>query len=750
MECNRRIQTMERVPTSMANQSPEEDSLIQNSNPMAPAIKPRRRNKREEDTCLHFYDEHAILQGVFQGIKSAPKVFGLDENTGSDPGLAIEDTNRNLEPRPSLIPDAKSCSTCQVKFQTQDEQRQHFKLDWHRYNLKCSLISSPTLTEDQFENLILDQLDTLSLSGSESSQDEDENDDSEADKVSTEEDSDHDGLKDPKDVDDEEWDENEVRQRRHPRIFFRDETDRLFSILKCIVFENKEDQSELPEEDVLSRISRVRSHLKWAVFMLGGGHFAGAVFDGAHVVVHKTFHCYTVRAKQGGSQGQADNKSGGSHPKSAGASLRRYNEAALVQHVQDIVGSVWQEELKTCHLIFFRAPSGNRRVLFGGKDPPLDRRDPRLRSIPFATNRATFKEVKRVHEVLSTIQCLGNYEEFAVTLTQDPPKPKVVRENRKKKSKGKNLAIHRSKSREIKERTLPDRILELAEEVSSSEEIGYQDHPEGESALVEFSHTPLKKTRRKKKTPKPSPSVILDVRQDVIIEPVTDSTNQIETRLITACKTGNALMLQEVLDNEHDVTLLLNKPFGASRQTSLHLASCAGKKPVIKKLMEYGADPCMKDKAKKVPYSYCGDKESRNVFIQFMKLNPNKFNYAESGIPPPLSEEAEQRQKEKLKAKRQAKKEKEKAMKEIDKQKKMEEAERQRFLDLSDREKRALAAERRLLQAREEAGENRPVLLRCYLCGKDITGKVPFEYEAYKFCSIKCLKGHREKLRATS
>ena len=71
---------------------------------------------------------------------------------------------------------------------------------------------------------------------------------------------------------------------------------------------------------------------QWAVFMLGGGHFAGAVFRGAEPILHKTFHCYTVRAKQGGSQGASDNSRG--HAKSAGASLRRYNEQALVQHVQ--------------------------------------------------------------------------------------------------------------------------------------------------------------------------------------------------------------------------------------------------------------------------------------------------------------------------------------------------------------------------------------------------------------------------------
>lgn len=63
--------------------------------------------------------------------------------------------------------------------------------------------------------------------------------------------------------------------------------------------------------------------------MLGGGHFAGVVFDGNTIVVHKTFHCYTVRAKQGGSQASKDSKSGGF--KSAGSSLRRYNEQSLVQ-----------------------------------------------------------------------------------------------------------------------------------------------------------------------------------------------------------------------------------------------------------------------------------------------------------------------------------------------------------------------------------------------------------------------------------
>lgn len=35
------------------------------------------------------------------------------------------------------------------------------------------------------------------------------------------------------------------------------------------------------------------------------------------------------------------------------------------------------------------------------------------------------------------------------------------------------------------------------------------------------------------------------------------------------------------------------------------------------------------------------------------------------------------------------------------------------------------------------------IFSRCFQCGSDMTGKVPFEYSDFKFCSPKCLKQHR-------
>lgn len=47
-------------------------------------------------------------------------------------------------------------------------------------------------------------------------------------------------------------------------------------------------------------------------------------------IVHKTFHSYVTRAKQGSSQYSRDSRTG-NYTKSAGASLRRYNSSLFIQ-----------------------------------------------------------------------------------------------------------------------------------------------------------------------------------------------------------------------------------------------------------------------------------------------------------------------------------------------------------------------------------------------------------------------------------
>jgi len=79
---------------------------------------------------------------------------------------------------------------------------------------------------------------------------------------------------------------------------------------------------------------------------------------GNECILHKTFHSYIVRAKQGGSQSAQDSKSATGHSKSAGASLRRYNEMSFMQ--------VWKakyHEIAHDHCIFLVSFNGPKIIL---------------------------------------------------------------------------------------------------------------------------------------------------------------------------------------------------------------------------------------------------------------------------------------------------------------------------------------------------------------------------------------------------
>lgn len=146
----------------------------------------------------------------------------------------------------------------------------------------------------------------------------------------------------------------------------------------------------------------------WLVFLLAGGRFAGAVFDGESVVVHKTFQRYVIRAKQGGSQASRDAQQHQSAPKSAGANLRRYNQMALANDIQELLDE-WSSHIKQAEFIFLRCSSYHRSIFFAGKAPAFSKNDSRMKNIPFVTHRPSFEEVKRVHKKLANIVDHGKF-----------------------------------------------------------------------------------------------------------------------------------------------------------------------------------------------------------------------------------------------------------------------------------------------------------------------------------------------------
>jgi hypothetical protein len=168
--------------------------------------------------------------------------------------------------------------------------------------------------------------------------------------------------------------------------------------------------------------------------MIGGGHFAamivaltpkkgkthtGADERSATVIAHKGFHRYTTRRKQGGSQSANDSSKGAAH--SAGASIRRYNEAALVSEVRDLLKD-WKTLIDSADLIFIRATgTTNRRTLFGPYEGQVLRNnDPRNRGFPFSTRRATQKELMRAFVELTRVK-QSTFDEAALAALNAPP-----------------------------------------------------------------------------------------------------------------------------------------------------------------------------------------------------------------------------------------------------------------------------------------------------------------------------------------
>ncbi|KAL8827892.1 MAG: hypothetical protein Q9170_006828, partial [Blastenia crenularia] len=171
--------------------------------------------------------------------------------------------------------------------------------------------------------------------------------------------------------------------------------------------------------------------------MVGGGHFAGMVVSlapklgkrstgteerQAIVIAHKTFHRYTTRRKQGGAQSSNDSAKGAAH--SAGASIRRYNEAALESEIRALL-TEWKDFIDKSQLVFVRATgSSNRRTLFGPYDGQvLHHKDPRNRGFPFSTRRATQAELMRSFVELTRVK-ISEVDEAALAAASQPPQPK--------------------------------------------------------------------------------------------------------------------------------------------------------------------------------------------------------------------------------------------------------------------------------------------------------------------------------------
>nr|XP_043619092.1 ankyrin repeat and zinc finger domain-containing protein 1-like isoform X2 [Erigeron canadensis] len=292
-----------------------------------------------------------------------------------------------------------SCNTCGVlTFDSLADQRSHFKSDFHRFNVKLTVAGKATVDEEDFDVRISDSLaqdyDISSISGSEEEDDRESNLRSDLNK----------GL----------------LGSSKTKIFVHLASGEITSLWKClflddtmkILFEHNKSITMsndvfpcITEREMTEKLCNVicepRDNTCFRVMLLASaGHFAGCVFDGNSVVAHKTFHRYVIRAKAGKKQSSKD--ASGKIAHSAGAALRRYNELSLKRDIRELLAA-WKPYFMSSSCVFIHAPSDNRQLLFDGESPYFSCQKGAIRRIPLIVSRPTFKEAKRLYNILTQI-----------------------------------------------------------------------------------------------------------------------------------------------------------------------------------------------------------------------------------------------------------------------------------------------------------------------------------------------------------
>jgi Bacteroidetes VLRF1 release factor len=340
------------------------------------------------------------------------------------------------------------------------EHRDHARSDHHRYNVKAQLRGNRLLTESEFTKAIGDIDESISGSeSSESDEDEFEPHPSDTNLVAL--------LKKQAKISQGETEAplEKSAVNRQPVIWFSSPdipSNTTVGVYKAL-FSNEEqdepghivDSLRRKQLEPIRRVNKAENastnhgpHI--FMCMIGGGHFAAMIIAlapeiqkrqggieerQASVLAHKTFHRYTTRRKQGGSQSANDSAKGAAH--SAGSSLRRYNEAALENDIRTLLKE-WKSMIDTAQLIFVRATGNtNRRTLFGSYEGQVLRNnDPRLRNFPFSTRRATQAELMRCFKELTRAK-VSQIDEAALAAAQTKQREtsvKVARPNAQPKT----------------------------------------------------------------------------------------------------------------------------------------------------------------------------------------------------------------------------------------------------------------------------------------------------------------------------
>ncbi|KAI0334515.1 hypothetical protein GY45DRAFT_1343264 [Cubamyces sp. BRFM 1775] len=348
---------------------------------------------------------------------------------------------RSESPPPTAQPavGSRACNICLgATFVDVEDQRAHFRSDWHRHNVKVRLNGGEPVSEARFAQLVDGLEDSISGSASSSEGESDESDAVSALVQKTRK------LTRPSSPDDN----ITTSLPQTPLVWFHSPPSTQIGVYKTVFSKATAPSDYLAELKEMQRGGE--QGRTWAMFMTAGGHFAGAIVrvkrpdgedddDGGltkkgkprrpkpeiEVLKHKTFHRYTTRRKQGGAQSINDNSK--NKAISAGAMLRRYGEQALRDDIRNLLQD-WAEDIHDCERIWIRASVSNRRIFLDYEGAIIEKGDERLRTFPFPTRRPTQAELSRCLQELTRVKVSHLTEEALraqdEALLASLPKPK--------------------------------------------------------------------------------------------------------------------------------------------------------------------------------------------------------------------------------------------------------------------------------------------------------------------------------------
>ncbi|KDP28735.1 hypothetical protein JCGZ_14506 [Jatropha curcas] len=593
-----------------------------------------------------------------------------------------------------------TCNTCKAEFESLHDQRSHFKSDIHRINVKLSIAGKGIMNEEDLDALTSDSFkdyDISSISGSE-------------------------------DEEDKESIARDDKQKRSiesikKKLFIRLHTGERVSLWKCMLLNESESVSYDNDKEVFSdhdmqclKESEVVERLKFLsheprdktclriVLLASGGHFAGCVFDGNAVVVHKTFHRYVVRAKAGKKQSSKDASGRAAH--SAGASLRRYNELALKKDIQELFAA-WKPYFDASTCVFIHAPSSNRQLFFDGDKTYFSHEHCFVRNVPLNVRRPTLKETRRIYNQLTQFAYEVDVKEVLYAARGDF----VLIENT------------------------------ITDDSPGSEKEGLKDG-------VNFRETTESSSSHKDSG-------------ELIISSKTDSESEvigITTPLHEAAESGNALKVLELLEQGMDPCVKDERG-----RTPYMLADDKEVRNTFRRFMASNLDK-WDWHAAKVPSALTKEMEESQATKQAEKDAKRKARAKELKKLRKAREKAQAQtgvsQNATAAVDNQAKS---RTIKEQSRgtELRLSKEEELKRAQAAEREKRAAAAERRMAPAaalnvqssgttsvvnKEQPKSGLANDIICSCCNTSLAGKVPFHRYNYKYCSTSCMHVHREIL----